>query len=125
MYGEFGKNKIQDIIKIIKENFLFKLFNTIKELITHGMKAKNKFQFKNKKTLVSVIKYRAIDMDRQNNDIAIKSTVMFSLPRFLSLLIMMDGLLMINIEMFKHKITALNFLQKHKTVISQSTLMLA
>jgi len=91
MYGEFGKNKIQDIIKIIKENFLFKLFNTIKELITHGMKAKNKFQFKNKKTLVSVIKYRAIDINRQNKDIAIKSTVMFSLPRFLSLLIIMDG----------------------------------
>lgn len=75
----------------IKESFLFRSFNTINELITQGMKAKNKFQFKNRKTLVSVIKYRVIDIERQNKDMAIKRIVIFSLPIFLSLSIMMSS----------------------------------
>lgn len=54
------------------------------ELINHGMKAKNKFQFKKRKKVVSVTKNRIIDKPKQNKDIAIKSSVIFSLFNSLS-----------------------------------------
>lgn len=65
----------------------------MEELIIQGIKAKKRFQFKNRKTMVSVIIYLAMDIPKQNSDITIRSMVMFHLLNFFNSLIIVAFLL--------------------------------
>jgi hypothetical protein len=85
MYGAFGKNNNHVHTKITIVIFDFLIFGIIIETVVkaHGINAKNRFQFKNKKTYVSEYMYLNIEKQKQNKLSIPRKAVSFN--RFVSL----------------------------------------
>ena len=80
--GAMASMDSQVTIKTNNDNFLFTPFKIRKVLNNHGMKAKNRFQFRNRNTFVSVMKKRVMDIPKQKSDITINRMEMCKRPWF-------------------------------------------
>src|SRR5262245_6001279 len=77
MYGAFGKNNNQTANSDNSASLLFRSFEfiIISELTAHGIKARNKFQFRKRKKNVSEKKQRIRYRVKQNSDMPASSSV--------------------------------------------------